>query len=161
MRRRSSMASNVPDSPLPKSSENEETPYDAVPRASNMMGMQSVSVPALVPESSDICVVICCDTRWPPCCDRVGALDFQDVPDHELCEIGVTWFQRLQYCLFFEFGKVSKLCSWYCTPFNRIFGWSKVADLTVDFFKLCGSPDTLASPFVFRSAYCRLLLLQV
>jgi hypothetical protein len=106
-----------------------ETSYGVAPRALNAIETQSA--PVVVPKSSDICVDLCCDKLWPPCCDRIGALDCKDVPDHELCDLGVTWCRRLQFCMFFEWGKISLLCSWFCTPFNRTFGWSKIADLTV------------------------------
>ncbi len=119
------------------------TPYNDLPRVANNMASQSVSIPD--PEnkqqSCDICLDSSCDNAFPPCCDTVGSADCDGIPDLELCDHRVTWIQRLQFSTFFEFGKVSKLCTWYCISYDRVLGWSKVADATVDCFKFCGNPE--------------------
>jgi hypothetical protein len=118
-----------------------ETSYNNMPQYANTMGKQSASLPSPEFQICDICIDTSCDNMFPPCCDYVGKADGEVVPDMNLCDEKVTWWQRLEYCIFFDFGKVSSLCSWYCAPFDRVLGWSKVSDAVVDFFKLCGVPD--------------------
>jgi hypothetical protein len=126
-----------------------ETAYNNSPRYVSSMGKQS-ALHASSPEMTicDICVDMPCDDMYPPCCDAVGNTDFTNIPDLDLCDQEVTWFQRLLFCVFFEFGKISKLCPWYCAPYDRVFGWSKVSDIVVDFFKLCGNPELFNSACV-------------
>jgi hypothetical protein len=124
-------------------SSTEYAQYDNVPRYANTMGTESASIPVsgVEHQTCNICFDNYFDKMFPPCCDRLGNTDCDTIPDLELCDHNVTCIKRLQFCIFFEFGKVSKLCTWYCTSYDRMFGWSKVADATIDFFKLCGNPD--------------------
>ena len=131
----------VDNDPANSGSSEAKSLYNDLPQYANTMGKQSASLPSAEFHICDICVDTSCDNLFPPCCDIVGNADFVVIPDLNLCDERVTWCQRLQYCIFFDFGKVSKLCSWYCAPFDRVFGWSKVSDAVVDFFKLCGVPD--------------------
>jgi hypothetical protein len=129
------------DDPANASFSESKTPYNDLPQYANTMGKQSASLPSVEFQICDICVDTFCDNMFPPCCDNVGNTDLETIPDLNLCDENVTWFQRLQFCIFFEFGKVSKLFSWFCVPYDRVFGWSKVSDAVVDSFKLCGNPD--------------------
>lgn len=129
------------DAPASNISGIAESPYNESPRYANTMGKNS-AVPSPVDfHICDICVDTSCDSIFPPCCDMFGNIDYGDIPDLDLCDDNVTWFQRVEFCIFFEFGKFSKLCPWFCAPFDRVFGWSKVSDAVVDFFKLCGNPE--------------------
>jgi hypothetical protein len=119
-----------------------ENSYNDSPRSASTMGIQSGSLTP-TPEFfiCDVCVDTTCDRMFPPCCDTVGSTDIASIPDLDLCDKDISCFQRLYFCLFFEYGKISKLCPWFCAPYDRIFGWSKVSDAVVDFFKLWGNPE--------------------
>jgi hypothetical protein len=103
------------------------------------MGAQSAAPSGLENQISALDTYF--DKFAPPCCDLIGQSHYDDIPDLDLWDTTLTWFQRIKFCLFFDFGKISRMCAWYCTPFDRFFGWSKVADAVVDFFKLCGNPE--------------------